>query len=285
MANELNLPFKKLILLMTLTVILGVSLVYGVSYEFAPENSPQKTRESSGSTSSGSSSSGSSSSDSLPPPGLCVLISGYLRVFAYYAVEQPDGSIQGGFVQSSVTVTGPENFTGTTTTDVQNPLTFIVSTDGRYSVLGTYGSLPPQNATIELRTPLWGAYFWVVLNFGSSPPPPICTISVSAYYESVNNESLPVMVYENGSWTRTSYKAICFEYGPVNASVVVTGPENFTGTTIDEGSNTLTFTVVPGQYSVTVTYGSLPPQKETINVLNGDYWPVTVRFGSGPPPP
>jgi len=302
----LNLPFKKLILLITLTVILGISLVYGLSYEFAGENSPQKTRESSGSSSASSSPSSSSysgsSSRSVPAPGLAIQQDGHLRVFAYYAVKQPDGSYQGGFVQSSVTVIGQENFTGTTTTDVQNPLTFTVNEDGRYSVLGTYGSLPPQNVTIELgmdphmyisnRTlkygynaswsePLGGGYFWVVLNFGSSPPPPIGTVSVSAYYESP--ETGWAMEYENGSWKNVTTNG--YEYSLVEASVVVTGPENFTGMTIANTFNPLTLTVIPGQYSVTVTYGSLAPQNETINVLDGDYCPVTMWFGSGPLPP
>jgi hypothetical protein len=303
MVNELNLSFKKLILLITLTVILGISLVYGLSYEFAPESSPQRTRETSGSSSSGSSSSGSSSSGSAPAPGLAILADGHLRVFAYYAVEQPDGSYQGGFVQSSVAVIGPENFTGTAATDVQNPLTFTVNKDGRYSVLGTYGSLPPQNVTIQLGMerhwymsngtlkygyndtgwfePLNGGYFWVVLNFGSSPPPPVSTISVSAYYESL--ETGWAMEYENGSWKNVTTAG--GSWSLVEASVVITGPENFTGITIANTFNPLTFTVVPGQYSVTVTYDSLPPQNETINVRDGDYCPVTVWLGSGPLPP
>jgi hypothetical protein len=202
---------------------------------------------------------------------------GYLRVFAYYAVKQPDGTYQGGFVQASVTVIGPENFTGTTTTDVQNPLTFTVNKDGLYSVLGICGSFPPQNVTVYLGNgwsnntyaPLGGCYFEAVLNFGSSPAPSIGTISVSAYYESLEK-------WING----TGYSCSLVE-----ASVVVTGPENFTGMTTTDTFNPLTFTVVPGQYSMSVTYGSLPPQNETVNVQDGGYYPVTVFFGSGPLPP
>ena len=39
--NELELTFKKLMLLSALTVLLGVSLVYALSYAFTPKNSAQ----------------------------------------------------------------------------------------------------------------------------------------------------------------------------------------------------------------------------------------------------
>jgi hypothetical protein len=41
MANELNLTFRKLILFSVLTVLLGVGVVFALSYEFTPQNSSQ----------------------------------------------------------------------------------------------------------------------------------------------------------------------------------------------------------------------------------------------------
>jgi hypothetical protein len=41
MVNELDMSFKKLILFSALTVLLGISLVYALSYEFKPKNSTQ----------------------------------------------------------------------------------------------------------------------------------------------------------------------------------------------------------------------------------------------------
>jgi hypothetical protein len=163
-------------------------------------------------------------------------------------------------MERNPTNTGPENFTGTTTTDLQNPLTFPLCGFTQYYVLGTYGSLPPQNATGDVDETQGRAV--VVLNFGSCPPPPIGTISVSALRETYLPGPCP-----------GSQEALA-------ASVVVTGPENFTGTTTTDLTNLLTFTVVPGQYSVTVTYDSLPPQNETINVSEGCWSVATINICS-----
>jgi hypothetical protein len=130
------MTFKKLILFSALTMLLGVGVVYALSYEFKP---------------------------SLPSAS-----TGTLRVFAFYAVKQPDGSYQGSFVQASVTIIGPENHTGITTTDPWDPLNFTV-TLGQYSVSGTYDSTTPQTVNVNVSA---GSYSVAFLNFSSSPPPP-----------------------------------------------------------------------------------------------------------------
>jgi hypothetical protein len=137
------MTFKKLILFSALTVLLGVGVVYALSYEFKP---------------------------SPPSPS-----TGTLFVLAYYGVKQPDGSYIGSYVQVLVTVIGPENYTGITTTygwfpsptEVGNHLNFTVA-PGQYSVSGTYASTP-QTATVNVSA---GSYSVAFLNFGSSPPPP-----------------------------------------------------------------------------------------------------------------
>lgn len=135
MVNELNMTFRKLVLFSALTVLLGVGVVYALSYEFEP--SP------------------------LPPS------KGVISVSAYYAVKQPDGSYEGSYVQVPVTVTGPESHDGTTVTDGNNPLNFTV-TPGQYSVSGTYGNATPPAVTANVSA---GSYVKIVLNFASSPPP------------------------------------------------------------------------------------------------------------------
>jgi hypothetical protein len=131
------MTFKKLILLSALTVLLGVSLVYAMSYEFKP-------------------------SPWLPSTGT-------LSVSAYHAVKQPDGSYAGSYVQVPVTVTGPESHNGTTTTDGWNPLNFTV-VPGQYTVSGTYENITPVTVTANVSA---GSDVNVFLNFGSSPPPPL----------------------------------------------------------------------------------------------------------------
>ena len=238
--NELNLTFRKVILLSVLTVLLGVSLVYAIGYEFKPK----------------------SSTSSRPPGGLAIPIDAHLFVFAYSGDS---------FVQASVTITGPESpnpafdngtlvnattLNGTTSTNLQNPLRFQVW-PGVYSVFGTYGSAPPQNATANVME--IGSYGEVVLNFGSSPAPPLGHIVVSAWY-----------------WGESSGSF-------VHASVTITGPEYHYGTIRASDSDPSVFTVKPGVYSVFGTYGSAPPQSATVNVTAGGFAGALLDFSSNPP--
>lgn len=135
MVNELNMTLRKLILFSALTVLMGVSLVYALSYEFKP-------------------------SPALPSTGT-------LSVSAYYAVKQPNGSYEGSYVQVPVTVTGPESHNGTTVTDGNNPLNFTVA-PGQYSVSGTYENATPLAVTANVSA---GSHVKILLNFASSPPP------------------------------------------------------------------------------------------------------------------
>ncbi len=267
--NELNLTFKKLVLLSVLTVLLGVSLVYAIGYEFKPKSSTQT-----GPTSS-----------TFTPPGIAPLCSGHLLIFAYDGSNHSDGG--SSFVQASVTITGPEfpitvpvfvgngstitktfvneTLNGTTTTDQQSPLMFTVA-PGQYSVFGTYSSAQPQNETVDV-TP--GSYCDAFLNFGSLPLPPLGHIIVTAWY--TGNQS------SGDSQTRL-----------VQASVTITGPESHNGTTNDtDYYNPLMFTVAPGQYSVFGTYSSAQPQNETVDVTAGSYSAAVLIFGDAPwrPPP
>ena len=158
------MPFKKPILPLAFIVLLGVSLVYAIAYEVKPENLAQ-TFPTSGSDF---------------QPRACALrqdryailpinsvIPGFLIVWAWYAVKQPDGSYVGSYVQALVTITGPESQNGTTTTDPWNPLVFTVP-PGEYSVVGTYDSAPQQNATVDCWPEYGGSVF---LDFGGPPPP------------------------------------------------------------------------------------------------------------------
>jgi len=241
----LNLTFRKMILLSVLTVILGVSLVYGLSLELKTENSTQP----------GSSSTPSPAS--WPPFGYS-----YLLVFAYNGDNQ--SAISSAFVQASVTITGPENHNGTTTTDPQNPLRFLLA-PGQYSVLGTYGSAVSQNVTVKVTA---GGICDAFLNFSSSPVPLFGHILVTAW----NTNEQP-----NGGFV--SYRA--------QASVTITGPEDHNGTTGTDPKNDLIFTVTPGEYSVLATYGSASSQNQTVDVAAGSVSNAEFFFGNAPlyPPP
>jgi hypothetical protein len=110
---------------------------------------------------------------SPPPSGTSTL-----RVFAYYSVEQPDGSYQESLVPASVTVSGPQSQSGTTTTDPNNPLSFTL-TPGTYSISGTYD----DTVQLAITTISQGQTSDVSLYFGSSgsssPPPSNGTVQVS----------------------------------------------------------------------------------------------------------
>jgi hypothetical protein len=89
-----------------------------------------------------------------PPPSN----KGTLRIFS---------SVQGSYVATPVTVTGPESKSGTTTADSSYPLTFEL-TAGAYTVSGTYaGSTQTTSVTVVA-----GQTTDANLNFGGSPPPP-----------------------------------------------------------------------------------------------------------------
>jgi hypothetical protein len=135
MVNELNMTLRKLILFSALTVLMGVGVVYALSYEFKPSPSSPST--------------------------------GTLSVSAYYAVKQPDGSYEGSYVQVPVMVTGPESHDGATVTDGNNPLNFTVA-PGQYSVSGTYENATPLAVTANVSA---GSNVKILLNFASSPPP------------------------------------------------------------------------------------------------------------------
>jgi hypothetical protein len=249
MVNALNLTFKKVILLSVLTVLLGVSFVYAIGYEFKPKSSTQTGPTSSTFTPTG-----------FIPPGIAPFYSGHLVIFAYNGSNQSDGS--SSFVQASVTVTGSESHNGTTTTDSQNPLIFTV-TPGEYSVFGTYDSASPQNETVNVTS---GSYCDAFLNFGSVRLPSLGHILVTAWYTS-----------KQSSGELLSYF--------VQASVTVTGSESHNGTTTTDYYDPLIFTVTPGEYSVFGTYDSASPQNVTVNVTPGSYSGVFLSFGNSPFPP
>jgi hypothetical protein len=123
-------------------MLLGVGVVYTVSYQFKPESSTQ-----------------------TGTPNLYVL--------AYYGVDKLDGGFEAFCVQVLVTVIGPENYTGTTTTNQLRPLNFTV-VPGQYTVSGTY------NSTLKTKTVNVTAEYicYVYLNFGDTcclpgiPPAP-----------------------------------------------------------------------------------------------------------------
>jgi hypothetical protein len=264
MADELSLTFKKMILFSVLTVLLGVSLVYAMGYMFKPKNSLQT----------------SSTSYNFAPPGIASVapmappFRSKVLVFAYS---------DGGFVQASVIITGPESpnppsyngapinvtmLNGTTTTDLQNPLMFDGMWPGTYFVFGTYESAPPQNVTVNVAV---GSYCDVFLDFGSLPLPALGHIFVMAWY--TGNQSI-------GDSQTTL----------VQASITITGPESLNGTT--NGPDTdfwspLMFTVAPGEYSVFAAYNSWPQQMETVNVTAGSGSAAVFSFGDEPwrPPP
>ncbi len=241
----MNLTFKKAILLSVLTVLLGVSLVHALGLEFKPRNSAQAGL---GST--------------FAPPGMMPSFAGYLLIFGYDGDNQSVGS--SSFVQASVTITGPE-YNGTTSTDPQNPLRFVLM-PGEYSVFGTYSSATPQNVTVKVTS---GSLCDAFLNFGSSPLPPLGHILVEAWY--TGNQS-------SGD-SQTDF---------VQASVTITGPESHNGTTNDtDYYDPLMFTVAPGEYSVFGTYDSAQSQNETVDVTAGSCSAAVLIFGDAPwnPPP
>ena len=259
----MNLTFKKLILLSVLTVLLGVSLVYAMGYMFKPKSSLQT---------------GSTYSNFTPPAiasmaPIIPIFTSKVLVFAYSG---------DGFVQASVTITGPKSpnpplyngapvnvttLNGTTSTDLQNPLFFDYVWPGVYSVSGTYQSAPPQNITVNVAS---GSYCDVFLNFGSVPLPPLGHIFVAAWY--TGNKS--------GGASQTISIL-------VQASVTITGPESHNGTTNGSFYSPLMFTVPPGEYSVFGTYDSWPSQMETVNVTAGSGSVAGFVFGDEPlrPPP
>lgn len=246
----MNLTFRKLILFSTLTIILGVGLVYGMSVQFRTGNQTQKTP----------------TSHNPQPLGEIPVSEAHILVFAYVWND-------GGFVQSSVTAFGQlsppvavvnvetkelesitnETDNGTTTTDVQNPLIFTVS-PGVYSILATYADAPPQNITINATD---SSYNDAIFNFGSSPPPPLGHIIVIA------EQSDP--------------SVIAFDY--LQASVSITGPETLNGTTSGNEWNPTVFTVAPGTYSVFATYGSAAKNATAI-VTAGNFTALLFDFTS-----
>jgi hypothetical protein len=264
MVNELNLTFKKLILLSALTVLLGVSLVYAMGYMFKPKSSLQT-----GSTSYNFTPPAIGAMASIAPPFRSKVL-----VFAYSG---------DGFVQAPVMIVGPKSpnppsyngapinvtaFNGTTSTDLQNPLMFDGMWPGVYYVSGTYKSAPAQNATVNAAV---GSYCDVFLNFGSVPLPSLGHIFVTAWY--TGNQS--------SGYSQTTL---------VHASVTISGPESHNGTT--HGPDTdfwspLMFTVAPGEYSVFGTYNSWPQQVETVNVTAASGSAAVFIFGDAPfgPPP
>jgi hypothetical protein len=259
--EELVLTFRKLVLLSVLTVLLGVSLVYMMGYIFRVQSS-QQTK---------------STWYTYAPPligpyaPMASPLSGKLLVYAYSG---------GNSVQASVTITGPQDpnpplnnsvpvgvttLNRTTSTDLQNPLIFDGMWAGKYSVIGTYGSEPPQNETVKVPV---GDYCDVFLNFGSVSLPPLGHIFVAAWY--TGNKS------RGDSQTISAY-----------ASVTISGPESHNGTTNASFWSPLMFTVAPGEYSVVGMYESWPLQKQTVSVTAGSGSPVVFIFGDEPwhPPP
>lgn len=64
-------------------------------------------------------------------------------------------------MQASVTITGPEFLNGTTRTDDFGRSVFTVK-PGVYSVIGSYGSAPLQNATVTVTA---GGFAELILDF------------------------------------------------------------------------------------------------------------------------
>jgi hypothetical protein len=234
-----------------LAVLLGVSLIYALGYRLKPNSSTQINTMSPIPQYSGPQQLGH-----LPIP-----FEPHLYIFAYS---------DDGFVQASVTITGPESpnppfdngapinastLNGTTSTNLQNPLRFRLW-PGVYSVSGTYGSASPRNVIVNATEP--DSYGEVVLNFGSSSPPPLGHIIVSAWY-----------------WSETSGSF-------VQASVTITGPESLNGTIRDDYLDPSVFTVEPGVYSLVGTYGLAPPQNATVNITARSFAGLIIDFSPYP---
>jgi hypothetical protein len=103
---------------------------------------------------------------------------GTLRIFASY---------NGAYVVASITATGPEVKTGSTTTDSNNPLALIVLA-GTYTVSGTYayGSATPVSVTV----PAGGSADAPPLNFGGSSPTPDFLAMIKAFFNLLAVKSL-----------------------------------------------------------------------------------------------
>jgi hypothetical protein len=100
---------------------------------------------------------------------------GTLRVFASY---------NGAYVVASVTASGPQTVSGSTTTSPSNPLAFTV-TAGMYTVSGTYasGSASPVTVTVPA-----GGSADASLNFGGSSPPPDFVATIIAAIKNFFNQ-------------------------------------------------------------------------------------------------
>ena len=247
MVSRLNLTFRWLLLISALAVLLTISLVFALNYEFKPKNSLYvETR-----------------SPVIQPLGLQGLSSlvmpanAHICVFAY---------CDDGFVNASVTITGPDppiplfedvvainstTLNGTTSADLQSPLEFQVL-PGIYYVVGTYGSASPKIAIVNATAS--GTYGEVVLNFGSSSPPPLGHIIISAWY-----------------WGESSGSF-------VQASAAITGPQSLNCTIGDDYLDASIFTMKTGAYSVVGTYGSAPSQNATVSVTAGTFIWLILDF-------
>jgi len=102
---------------------------------------------------------------------------GTLRVFASY---------NGAYVVASITASGPQTVSGSTTTSSTNPLAFTV-TAGTYTVSGTYasGSASPVTVTVPA-----GGSADASLNFGGSPPTPDFIAMIKAFFDLLVVKSL-----------------------------------------------------------------------------------------------
>jgi hypothetical protein len=195
-----------------------------------------------------------------------------------YVLAVAYGGSGEGFVQASIAVAGPlvngtemenqtlisngtrydvDSFNGTTTTDFQNPLMLMLFPPGVYVLSATYGSAPPQSLTLNVTG--WGSWYPAVFNFGSSPPPPMGYLFLSAF----------------ASWNGVG--------SFVPAPVTITGPESFNATAGGDNPPSV-FIVPPGAYTMTATYESFPQQTETTNVTDGGYGGAFFCFGGSPPP-
>jgi hypothetical protein len=236
--------FKKLILPAALIVLLGVSLVYATTFEVKPENLAQTF---------------SMSSSGLQPP-----YPGYLIVFAYYGVEQPDGVDVGSLVQALVTIMGPESHNGTTTTDLGNPLIFIV-TPGEYSVFATYDSAPQQNATVEVTSGGGGDVF---LNFGSTSLP---TFPPLAYDAVVAGVAPSQTVVGQGYSQNISVYAVDLGAEPVMLNVTVYANTTYVGFQSVTLSSEGALTILIFTWDTTgFAYGNY-----TISAISAYAWPVS----------
>jgi hypothetical protein len=203
-------------------------LVYAVSYEFKPS-----------------------------PPSSSSSSTGTLSISAYYGVKLPDGSYEGSYVQVPVTVAGPESHNGTTTTNGWNTLNFTVA-PGQYSISGTYENATPVTVTANVSA---GSDVSALLNFGSSPPPPL---SPPPTAEGVSGALQLTMALEKTEYTLGE---------PVNITLTLTNISNET-TTIDFSAyNNFDFRVYNGTNSTLYQWsnhwlGVAVPQVIWLETLN-----------------